>query len=80
MPVGNDVKFASTISLEVSIRSRGLMNCPKCNNKTKVKKLPHAVHFEKEIKILSLNFTCKYCPYCELLIAKKDKIENILRS
>ena len=30
---------------------------------------------EKHIGILNLNFTCRYCKTCELLIAHQDKLE-----
>ena len=52
--------------------------CPKCDNKTKVKKLPLAILLEKKKIIFMLNKTCKFCPYCELLIAKKHELELII--
>ena len=52
--------------------------CPKCDNKTKVKKLPLAILLEKKKIIFMLNKTCKFCPYCELLIAKKRELELII--
>ena len=53
--------------------------CPKCNNKTKQKKLPLTIMLEKEKNIFVLNKTCKYCPFCELLIAKKQEIKKIVK-
>lgn len=53
--------------------------CPKCEGKTKVKKLPLTVVMEKNKAILNVNKTCKYCPYCELLIAKKSEMELIVK-
>ncbi len=53
--------------------------CPKCEGKTKVKKLPLTVIMEKNKAILNVNKTCKYCPYCELLIAKKCEMDLIVK-
>ncbi len=52
--------------------------CPKCEGKTKQKKIPLVIHLEKNKQFLSLNKTCRFCPYCELLIAKKHEIEQLL--
>lgn len=52
--------------------------CPKCGNATKIKKLPLTIAIEKKKIILNLNKTCRFCPYCELLIARKKEIEDIL--
>jgi MinD superfamily P-loop ATPase len=52
--------------------------CPKCDGKTKIKKIPLAIMLEKGKATLNLNKTCKYCHYCELLIAKKCEIESFL--
>jgi len=51
--------------------------CPKCENATKLKKLPLTIAIRKEM-ILNLNKTCRFCPYCNLLIARKKEIEGIL--
>lgn len=51
--------------------------CPKCDGKTKVKKFPLVIFIEKIKFVLNLNKTCKYCPYCELIIAKKDELKPI---
>ena len=53
--------------------------CPKCEGKTKVKKVPLTIVMEKNKAILNVNKTCKYCPYCELLIAKKNEMEHIVK-
>lgn len=52
--------------------------CPKCEGKTKQKKIPLVIHLEKSRQFLSLNKTCRFCPYCELLITKKHEIEPLL--
>jgi len=49
--------------------------CPKCDGKTKVKKFPLVIFIEKTKCVLNLNKTCKYCPYCELIIAKKVELK-----
>jgi len=51
--------------------------CPKCENSTKMKKLPLTIAIKKEM-ILNLNKTCRFCPFCDLLIARKKEIEDIL--
>ena len=51
--------------------------CPKCDGKTKVKKFPLVIFIEKIKFVLNLNKTCKYCPYCELIIAKKEELKPI---
>lgn len=53
--------------------------CPKCEGKTRYKKIPLAIILEKGRVILNLNKTCRYCPYCELLIAKKCEIEDFIK-
>lgn len=54
--------------------------CPKCENKTKVRKLPLTIILTMEKMILNLNKTCKFCPYCDLIIARKKEIEDLLLS
>lgn len=57
--------------------------CPKCDQKTKVRKYCLMIHYQEDKKdppqLLSLNKTGKFCPYCELIIAKKAEIETILQ-
>lgn len=51
--------------------------CPKCETKTKIRKIPLVVHVEPH-HILLLNKNCRFCPYCELIIVKKDSLEALL--
>ena len=51
--------------------------CPKCDNKTKVRKYPLVIHIEPE-QILNLNKTCKYCTECDLIIVKQAVIEALM--
>jgi hypothetical protein len=48
--------------------------CPKCDNKTKIRKFPLVIHIEPK-QLFLLNKKCKYCPSCDLIIAKKQEIE-----
>ncbi len=48
--------------------------CPKCDGKTKQRKLPLLIHVDL-LQLIALNKTCRYCPYCDLLIAHQDEIE-----
>jgi hypothetical protein len=51
--------------------------CPQCAGKTRVRKLPLVIHIEPQ-QLIALNKTCRYCPYCDLLIAHQDEIETWL--
>ncbi len=56
--------------------------CPKCDNKTKLRKYCLMIHYEEKSvnfhQLISLNKSCKFCPYCELIIAQKSEIESHL--
>ena len=49
-------------------------SCPGCSGKTRQRKLPLAIHVD-DWGMVILNKTCRFCPYCELLIAHRDQIE-----
>jgi hypothetical protein len=51
--------------------------CPQCEGKTAQKKLPLMIHVDPHYPI-NLNYTCRYCPQCDILIAHKDEIEGHL--
>jgi len=51
--------------------------CPKCQSKTKVRKFPLVIHMEPR-QLLLLNKTCRYCPGCDLIIAKESEIESLM--
>ncbi|MCC2693913.1 hypothetical protein [Nodularia sp. LEGE 04288] len=51
--------------------------CPKCETKTKVRKFPLVIHIEPQ-QLFLLNKQCKYCPHCDLIIAKKHEIEPLM--
>lgn len=51
--------------------------CPKCEARTKQRKLPLVIHIEPHT-ICVLNNTCRFCPACELVIAKQREIEPML--
>ena len=53
--------------------------CPKCEAKTKVRKLPLAIHIEPQT-LCVLNKTCRFCPACELVIARQSELEPLLMS
>jgi hypothetical protein len=52
-------------------------HCPQCEAKMGQCKLPLVIHVEPMYPI-SLNYTCRYCPTCDLLIAHQDEIEHLL--
>ncbi|MBW4642077.1 MAG: hypothetical protein KME23_03520 [Goleter apudmare HA4340-LM2] len=51
--------------------------CPKCEAKTKIRKFPLVIHIEPQ-QLFFLNKQCKYCPTCDLIIAKKQEIESLM--
>jgi hypothetical protein len=52
-------------------------SCPQCGAKMRQRKLPLVIHVEPHY-FLALNKTCKYCPSCDLLLAHKDILEDLL--
>lgn len=52
-------------------------HCPQCGVKTRQRKLPLVIHVDPMYPV-SLNYTCRYCPACDLLIAHQDEIERLL--
>ncbi|MEK7397825.1 MAG: hypothetical protein AAB116_12910 [Candidatus Poribacteria bacterium] len=54
-----------------------ISSCPLCERKTGQRKLPLLIHIDP-LDFLALNYTCKYCKDCDLLIAHKHEIEHIL--
>ena len=48
--------------------------CPQCEGKTSQKKAPLMIHVDPQYPI-NLNYTCRYCPKCDILIAHQDEIE-----
>lgn len=53
--------------------------CPQCDAKTKLRKKPLFI-FIALSQPVSLNKTCRYCPNCDLLIAHKDEIDQLINS
>jgi hypothetical protein len=51
--------------------------CPKCTTKTDYRKLPLVIWVEPQYPI-SLNYACPYCQTCDLLIAHKNEIDDLL--
>jgi len=51
--------------------------CPDCEQKTRQRKLPLLIHVDP-MHLIALNYTCHYCPDCDLLIAHQDQIEELL--
>ncbi len=54
-----------------------LSSCPVCDGKTGQRKLPLVIHIDPGHFVL-LNYTCRYCGNCELLVAHKPVIEHLL--
>ena len=51
--------------------------CPKCDNKTKVRKFQLVIHVEPQ-QLFIVNKKCKYCTSCDLIIAKKSEVESLM--
>ena len=51
--------------------------CPNCERKNRTKKLPLLI-FVEPTNFMVLNYTCRYCPSCDLLVAHQDQIEDLL--
>ena len=54
-----------------------LSGCPACRQKTGQRKLPLVIRVEPGHEIL-LNYTCRYCTKCDLLMRNKVEIESHL--
>ena len=52
-------------------------SCPRCRAKTGQRKLPLLIHIDPRV-LIALNYTNRYCPRCDLLIAHKHEIEHLL--
>ncbi|MFA5924979.1 MAG: hypothetical protein WC856_27475 [Methylococcaceae bacterium] len=56
-----------------------ITSCPMCESKTGQKKIPLLIHINP-MHLIALNYTCRYCRSCDLLIAHKHEIEHLLTS
>lgn len=54
-----------------------LSRCPYCEAKTGQRKRPLLIHVDPG-GLIALNYTCRYCQKCDLLIAHKHEIEHHL--
>lgn len=51
--------------------------CPQCEGRTVQKKVPLMIHVDPHHPV-NMNYTCRYCPRCDILIAHQDEIEGHL--
>ena len=54
-----------------------LSRCPFCEQKSGQRKIPLLIHIDP-LDFVALNYTCRYCRDCDLLIAHKHEIEHLL--
>jgi len=54
-----------------------ISSCPFCERKTGQRKIPLLIHVDP-LHLIALNYTCRYCKDCDLLIAHKHEIEHLL--
>jgi hypothetical protein len=52
-------------------------SCPRCSRNTGQRKVPLLIHVDP-LNPVALNYTCRYCSHCDLLIAHQDEIEAYL--
>jgi hypothetical protein len=51
--------------------------CPLCERKIGQRKVPLLIHVDP-LHLIALNYTCRFCRACNLLIGKKHDIEHLL--
>jgi hypothetical protein len=51
--------------------------CPQCGGPTEERKFPLVIHVEPQNPV-AINKTCRYCPRCDLIIARKEEVEEQL--
>jgi hypothetical protein len=51
--------------------------CPYCKHKTGQRKIPLLIHVAP-VHLIALKYTCRYCTYCDLLIANKHEVEEAM--
>jgi hypothetical protein len=51
--------------------------CPLCERKTGQQKVPLLIHVDP-LHLIALNYTCRSCRACDLLIGQKHDIEHLL--
>ena len=52
-------------------------NCPQCPAKTKIRKFALVIHIDPK-QLFVLNKKCRLCTNCELIIAKKNEVEDMM--
>lgn len=60
-----------------SYETERLSKCPKCNQLTKLRKFALFIHVD-ELGIVLLGKTCRFCPFCDLIMAHQDELEHEL--
>jgi hypothetical protein len=51
--------------------------CPGCERRMRQRKVPLFIHVDPMHPVV-INYTCRYCPDCDLLVAHQDEIEQLL--
>ncbi len=54
-----------------------ISRCPFCEKKSGQRKIPLLIHVDP-MHLIALNYTCRYCSRCDLLIAHKQEVEHLL--
>ena len=56
-----------------------LTKCPRCQGATKIRRHCLVVHVERR-HLLFLNKSCRYCPACDLIIARQAELESLIET
>jgi hypothetical protein len=51
--------------------------CPKCEQLTRLRKFPLVIFIEPN-QFFVLNKQCRYCPDCDLIVARKSQVESLM--
>lgn len=57
--------------------SQRISRCPLCEQKNRQRKLPLLIHVDP-LNLIAMNYTCRFCPSCDLLVAHKHAVEALL--
>lgn len=57
--------------------SMRISTCPRCERKTGQRKLPLLIHVAPA-HLIVLNYTCRFCHACDMLVAHKREVEHLL--
>jgi len=57
--------------------NKAFNKCPKCDQKTKLRKIPLVIHIDPR-QLITLNKMCRCCLTCDLIIVNQIQLETML--